>query len=354
MISKADRKAALTSATIDNPINATFLIADANFGRNAISSVWNGTSKTSDNKTNLNLAGGNNDNMCAESYHATFSVSQTLSSLSAGVYGLTAQGFYRQDGSDNDHLPYFYLGSEKVTFPLKTGAENSMATASTSFSAGSYTTDPIYVRVEDNGSVELGAKLEDENYNLWCIWDNFQLSYYGDVTVAAVTMKASVDAYNAALAVAKAFTESSMFAEDWTALQDVIKDNNLDLNDASLTESDLTTATANLTAANTAASAAVTGKTNYETATTLIKGGTNIDLTSLIVNPGFEQGNADGWNSDGTITVSAQSNKAFDNTQGNIYAEKYHVTGTIDLNQTIKSSQCIHVFQHRRCHILCK
>lgn len=326
IVSKADRKAAaMSSATIDSPSDVTFLIADANFNRNAISSVWNGTSKTSDDKTNLNLAGGNNDNMCAESLHATFSISQTLNELSDGVYGLTAQGFYRQDGTDNDHLPYFYLGDEKATFPIRTGSENNMSSASTSFSAGLYTIDPIYVRVED-GSVALGAKLTDENYNLWCIWDNFQLKYYGDVTVAAVKMKASVDAYNAAMNEAKAFTESSMQASDWTALQGAITSNTLDLNDPSLTESALNTATSNLIAANAAATVAVT----YKSVITTINGGTNVDLTSFIDNPSFES-NGTGWTNNG---MAFQSNDSFGKT-GSKYAEAWQPNGTKSISQTI-------------------
>ena len=336
IVSKADRKAAaMSSATIDTPSDVTFLIADANFNRNANSSVWNGASHQSDGKTeNLSLAGGNNDNMCAESFHAVFSINQTLSGLSNGVYGLTAQGFYRQDGSDNEHLPYFYLGEEKATFPLKTGSENSMGDASTSFSAGLYTIDPIYVRVE-GGSVELGAKLTDDNYNLWCIWDNFQLKYYGDVTVAAVKMKASVDAYNAAKDEAEAFTEESMFADAWTTLQSAITANTVNLNDPALTESALNTATANLVAANAAATAAVASKTTYNSAVTLINGGTNVDLTSLITNPSFEAGSTTGWTNSGAIGANAQGNKAFDNVQGNYYAERWHVDGTIDINQTV-------------------
>ena len=336
IVSKADRKTtAMSSATINTPSDVTFLIADANFNRNANSIVWNGTSHTSDDKDNLNLAGGNDDNMCAESYHATFSIYQTLSDLEDGVYGLTAQGFYRQDGSDNEHLPYFYLGDEKTTFPVKTGSEGNMGAASTSFSAGLYTIDPIYVRVE-GGSVELGAKLTDDNYNLWCIWDNFQLKYYGDVTVAAVKMKASVDAYNAAMEEAEAFTEGSMFADAWTTLQSAITTNTLDLNDPSLTESALNTATANLVAANAAATAAVTGKTTYNTAVTTIDGGTNVDLTSLITNPSFEAGSTTGWTNSGAITANAQNNSSFDNKQGTWYAERWHVAGTIDINQTVK------------------
>ena len=331
IVSKADRKtSAMSSATIDTPSDVTFLIADANFNRNANSSVWNGDSHQSDGETkNLSLAGGNNDNMCAESYHAVFSINQTLTGLSDGVYGLTAQGFYRQDGSDNEHLPYFYLGEEKATFPLKTGAENSMADASTSFSAGLYTIAPIYVRVE-SGSVELGAKLTDDNYNLWCIWDNFQLKYYGDVTLAAVKMKASVDAYNAAMDEAKAFTESSMWADDWTALQTAITENTIDLNDPDLTEEQLNTATANLVAANAAATTAVNSKTTYDNAVALIDGGTNVNVTSLIINPSFES-DGTGWANSG---MGFQTNDAFGKT-GSKYAEAWQPNGTKSISQTI-------------------
>ena len=290
IVSKADRKSALSSATIANPANATFLIADANFSRNVTSSVWNGTSNNAENKPNLNLAGGNNDNMCAESYRATFSINQTLTDMPIGVYALKAQGFYRREASGNENLPYFYIADQKGTFSAITGSENSMASASTSFSAGSYTINPIYYRLDAVGDIEVGAKLE-ENQNLWSIWDNFQLQYFGNVTIAEVKLAAFVNAYNEAMGEAQAFTEESMYADAWTALQTAITNNTLDLNDASLTENDLTTATANLEAANTAATAAVNVKTTYDTAVSTINGGTNVDLTSLIVNNGFEQGN---------------------------------------------------------------
>lgn len=333
IVSKADRKTALSSATIDNPGNATFLIGDANFSRNCLQTPWTMTA------SNKNLSGGEDGNggignHCAESWHSTFTLSQTLSSMPVGVYGLVAQGFYRQDGSDNDHLPYFYIADQTGTFPVRTGSEDSMTKASASFTAGSYTIDPIYYRLDAAGNITLGAKLET-NTSLWCVFDNFQLYYYGDVTVAQVRLKAYIDAYNAAMEEAEAFTEESMFASDWSTLQTAISNNTLDLDDPALTESDLTTATANLVAANTAATAAVAAKTTYDAAVTLIDGGTNVDLTSLIVNPGFESGNTNGWTNSGSITANAQSNSSFDNKQGSYYAERWHVAGTIDLNQTI-------------------
>ncbi len=333
-VSKADRKAALSSATIDVPGNATFMLPDPNFGRNnAAYSNWTWTFPNGENKNNS----GNNENFVVECYHKQFTFKHTLAAgtLPAGVYGVTAQGFYRQDGSDNENLPVFYVNSEKQTFPPRTGSEDSMNKASTSFSAGSYTIEPIYIRIEDVDAFEVGATLAT-NESLWCIWDNFQIQYYGDVTVAAVKMKASVDAYNAAMGEAQAFTEGSMFASDWTALQTAISSNTLDLNDPALTEEALTTATANLVAANTAATAAVAGKTTYSTAVSTIDGGTDVDLTSLITNPGFETGTTTGWTNAGVVNIQAQNNNSFDNKQGTWYAERWHVSGAIDFNQTVK------------------
>ena len=172
---KAEGLEAMKAATETAPVDATFLIKSPDFNRNDLrnAEVW--TMEAS----NKNLAGGGEGgNGCAESYHSTFTLSQKLADAPAGVYSLTAQGFYRQDGSDNDNLPYFYANDEKQTFPLRTGTENGMDTAGDSFKQGNYTIEPIYVEVDEAGQLTVGAKLET-NTSLWCIWDNFQLKYYG-------------------------------------------------------------------------------------------------------------------------------------------------------------------------------
>ena len=172
---KAEGLEAMKAATETAPVDATFLIKSPDFNRNDLrnAEVW--TMEAS----NKNLAGGGEGgNGCAESYHSTFTLSQLLADAPAGVYSLTAQGFYRQDGSDNDNLPYFYANDEKQTFPLRTGTENGMDTAGDSFAQGNYTIEPIYVEVTEAGQLTVGAKLET-NTSLWCIWDNFQLKYYG-------------------------------------------------------------------------------------------------------------------------------------------------------------------------------
>ncbi len=156
-----------------SPFDATWLIKDHDFGRNnRDQGYWTITGSKS------NLSGGNNVNNCAESFHSIFTLTQTFNSVPNGIYELKAQGFYRQDGTDNTHLPYFYINGETATFPVRTGTENNMSDASVSFSAGNYTINPIRIYVSD-GTITLGAKLED-NTQLWCIWDNFELNYLGN------------------------------------------------------------------------------------------------------------------------------------------------------------------------------
>lgn len=167
-----EAKAALAEATAEEPMDATMLIEDHDFGRNnRYANKWTAEGVG-------NMSGGNNTNNNAESFHSVFTLSQTLTDAPKGIYALTAQGFYRQDGDDNENLPVFFANDETATFPQKTGSENSMSDASVSFSNGMYTIDPIYVEVTEDGALNIGAKLEN-NTALWCIWDNFVLTYYG-------------------------------------------------------------------------------------------------------------------------------------------------------------------------------
>lgn len=210
IITEDDMKAQLAKATAKEPVDATFLILNPNFGRN---NRWGGSLSTkNDQVKNADLGSawsfeaGNKDvngdvtNYCVESYHSVFSLSQTISGAPKGTYALTAQGFYRQDGSDNDNLPVFFANDKNATFPLKTGTENSMSDASKSFTNGLYTIEPIIFEVGDDGTITLGAKLEN-NTSLWCIWDNFVLKYYGpDATELDVKAAQAIEDYQKALA----------------------------------------------------------------------------------------------------------------------------------------------------------
>ena len=177
----------LNEASVREPGDATFLIIDHTFGRNNRNvGAWN----VSADCNNSNLTGGNSNKHSAESYHSTFTIWQDLTNVPNGVYSFTAQGFYRQDGSDNENLAEFFVNEETALVPLKTGTENNMADACTSFEAGKYKIEPIFFEVTD-GLITVGVR-NPNNTNLWVIWDNFELTYYGaDCTIE--------DAKNAAI-----------------------------------------------------------------------------------------------------------------------------------------------------------
>ncbi len=176
VLSEAEMVGALSEATPSAPLDATFFIKNHNFSnKHRDASAW------TMNASNQNLCGGDNNNKCAESWHSTFTLTQTLTNLPTGVYTLSAQAFYRQDGSDNTNLPVIYAGDATSTFLLRTGGEDNMNAASKSFLAGNYKLAPAFVRVE-NGTLNIGARLEG-NTSLWCIFDHFVLTYYGDCTI---------------------------------------------------------------------------------------------------------------------------------------------------------------------------
>ena len=172
--------AAMAAATATAPADVTGLIKCPQFNRNdqRNDEAW------SMEASNKNLkGGGDNGYGCAESFHSTFTLSQVLSGAPKGIYKMTVQGFYRQDGTDNDNLPVFYANDETTVFPVRTGTENSMNAAGAAFAAGNYNAEPVFVELTADGQLTIGAKLE-VNTTLWCIWDNFQLTYYGaDATI---------------------------------------------------------------------------------------------------------------------------------------------------------------------------
>lgn len=174
-IDAATRIEELEAASSDYGMDATFLLKDPNFNRNDKRvDAWT----VSEDCTNKNLSGGNNLNNCAESLQSTFDIYQTVSGVPAGVYELTAQGFYRQDGEDTEAIPYFYANGEKAELSAQEGSESDMSGASASFTEGLYTIEPIKFHVGEDGVLTVGIKNETA-VNQWIVFDNFQLTYYG-------------------------------------------------------------------------------------------------------------------------------------------------------------------------------
>ena len=156
----------LAQATAEEPINATFFLKDANFGRNNRDgggdnndrgNAWTGTGVN-------NWSGGINENKCAESFHQDFNLSQTIEGVPNGIYSVTLQGFYRVDEGATESRPVVFINDAEAVFSERTGTENNMDAASNAFLAGNYISDMAVAEVTD-GTLNIGAKLEG-NANL--------------------------------------------------------------------------------------------------------------------------------------------------------------------------------------------
>lgn len=172
-------------------VSFNFLIKNPDYCRNQTTTFWN----VSADCTNKNLAGGANDNMCAESWHSTFTISQIVKDLPAGRYQLSAQGFYRQDGGDEENMPFAFVGPgenpiAKAMIPLRTGTENSMTEASNSFTAGKYAIPPVKFNLDEKTDLEIGFQCQ--NKTMWVIWDNIQLMSYSNVKEYATQILADI------------------------------------------------------------------------------------------------------------------------------------------------------------------
>ena len=179
---------AMKEATKDKPVDATFLLKDPQFNRN--DHRWEAWT-VSDDCTNVNLGGGcdgNNGNGCAESYHSVFTISQTIKNAPAGVYQLTAQGFFRQDKKEvakdvfesiTEPTPLFFANDKTAEVLARTGTENNMTEAGIAFEGGSYKLpQPIEFVLDEDGDITVGIKNETAVWQ-WVIFDNFQLTYLG-------------------------------------------------------------------------------------------------------------------------------------------------------------------------------
>ena len=183
IISEDEMKATLDAAAEDNGVDATFLILDPNFGRNNRNvGAWT----MANEGVAYNLSGGNNINNCAESYMSTFVLAQEVS-VPNGKYVLNAQAAvtFHDDrvikDYDGNGYPQITANGKVSDFKeMETDDRlSNMGQLSEQFTAGKYAVEPITVYVTD-GKLTIGAK--SERNDIWAIWDNFELTYYGPAT----------------------------------------------------------------------------------------------------------------------------------------------------------------------------
>ena len=300
------RSTSVSSATKESPVDVTSYIQNADW-----SGDWGGWESTFTSSGNMQWG-----QQTLESWNASnVIVKQELRGVPNGTYRLTADVI---SGPGATKAAYVYgIGTSKVSSSV-VSAEASAGnynTMSSEVAGKTLTADNIVV---GNNTITIGI---DQSAG-WIVADNFKLYYLG------VDLEEFINAYNTALTTAQSY-EGNLFDEDWATLSAVITANTLDT--ASATQDELSNATDNLNAANEVAAGAAAKYTTYTTANTLINGGENVDLTSLIINPSFED-NFTGWTNTGSMAI--QGNTSFVKT-GNNYCEYWQPNGTKGVSQTI-------------------
>ena len=191
LVTRAELEALLLDAAPDSPVDATFLIQVPNFSRNQAYTAM-GQSPWTAEAANKNLSGGNDTNRCAESWNSSngFNVYQTLTNLPNGNYRLDVQGSVCDYAGTFEDLACAYANEQTSTFISSSkwadgtmeDGEKSMAAMSDSFTAGKYQLEPMYVTVTD-GTLTVGVK--SPRTDTWAVWDNFELTYYGEDYIPA-------------------------------------------------------------------------------------------------------------------------------------------------------------------------
>lgn len=206
LVTKAERKGKYDGATEETPVDATFEISGANFSRNdGANNAWSGAPYIGNNNNS-----SAHDNFCAEKWNAGIAeVAQVLHGMPAGLYRLSAQGFYRMgniepaataraEGTEVLHAKFFANGdsipvmsvmeecdklTEGADYPGFGKAPNNMQEASHYFSAGCYEHSFVFELKEDVDTIKLGVTKTGSVDADWLIFDNFRLEYLGAANI---------------------------------------------------------------------------------------------------------------------------------------------------------------------------
>lgn len=198
---KENLLAELSSATEQNPKDATFLIFNPGMKRNSNGRGWEGGP----------VLGGHDSedlmsNYCAERWYCDFDIYQELEDIPNGKYQLSVQGFYRYGGfnaaaasknNDQEEL-YAELYANDSSVPLMSIFDKDPETryawsdvytsygwvpdrmdgAALAFSYGEYNNNTLNVTVKGK-SLTIGVRKSQTRSEDWTIFDNFRLTYLG-------------------------------------------------------------------------------------------------------------------------------------------------------------------------------
>ena len=198
LVSATDRYNMISQATKTSSVDVSYMLGNADFGRNSTISMWQGEPAPS--------IGGPNEDFVGEHFNRTFNNSQTID-VPNGTYVASVCGYYRAgdyaklDATTQNAI--FYVNStEKPLLNIFSEAKpssiagwatntelgyipNNMTQASQCFNAGGYAANKLYVTITD-GKMTIGLKKEVGITNDWTCFDKIRIRYYGDCTIADV------------------------------------------------------------------------------------------------------------------------------------------------------------------------
>ena len=216
LVTLGDRLSALSGATAENGVDASFLIQGATFSRNDTrNSAWTFT-KSGGNSTIGGPAGERTSYGC-EFWNNTFDICQTIENLPDGMYEFTIAG-YGTNGTT-----YIYANDTEKEFVNTAGAAN-FGAAIDEIAAGQHGGNTTGKFALLSGALKIGVKRTSQVGQDWAVFDEARLTYYG--SVPAGQYKAI---YEEALANAKTALADETYAvvtgAERTALQQAIADN---------------------------------------------------------------------------------------------------------------------------------
>ena len=197
IVSEEQVLAKFAEATAEEPVDATFLILDADFGRNnRNATAWTGDA--------LSVPGSNVTYYNAEKWGGnsqTFDITQTID-VPNGKYKLSWYGFYRYNNTtdntndiaiaahaDGTEVINSFVYVNGVDYPLTSIADDAASAAlegKIPFSqqeAGAAFAQGLYAHstevIVTDGKLTIGIKKTEHPGCDWTVWDNFELEYYG-------------------------------------------------------------------------------------------------------------------------------------------------------------------------------
>ena len=209
-----ERLAALSAATADNGVDASFLIKGSTFSRNDLrNSAWVHT-KSGGNETVAGPSAERTSYGC-EYWNNTFDIYQTIENLPEGIYEFTISGY----GTNGTTL--IYANQTEVPFIHTTAAAN-FGAALDEIAAGSYTGNTTGKVAVLGNSLTIGVKRTVNKASDWTVIDDARLTYYGPLPSDEYKTL-----YEEMLAVATAALHADEYAavtgEEKTALQQTVE-----------------------------------------------------------------------------------------------------------------------------------